>query len=64
LEALQKRNIPVKGIIFNGDPNPETERIILQRGKVRCLLHVNKEPVIDQNVVNKYAALLKANWNE
>lgn len=63
LEALQKRSIPIKGIIFNGDPNPETEQIILHRGNVKCLLRVKKEPAIDQGVVKKYAALLKANWN-
>jgi dethiobiotin synthetase len=64
LDALQKRNIPLKGIIFNGEPNAETERIILQRTNVKCLLHINKELAIDTGVVKKYAALLKANWNE
>lgn len=63
-EALQRRNISVKGIIFNGDSNPETERIILRRTNATCLLHIDKEPVINAAVVNKYAELLKANWNE
>jgi dethiobiotin synthetase len=64
LEALASRNLPVKGLIFNGDPNPETERIILHRTKVRCLLRIKKERAINRDVVTKYAALLKANWDE
>jgi len=64
LEALKKRNLPLKGLIFNGDPNPETERVILHHAKVKCLLRIMKEPVIDQGVVKKYAALLKENWHE
>jgi dethiobiotin synthetase len=64
LEALKKRNLPLKGLIFNGDSNPETERVILQHANVKCLLRIRKEPVINQGVVKKYAALLKANWHE
>jgi dethiobiotin synthetase len=34
LEALQNRDIPVAGIIFNGEELPDTERIIERLGKV------------------------------
>ena len=64
LEALQKRRIPVKGIVFNGDPNPETERIILHHTNVKCLLNIKREAVIDAAVVGRYAALLKTTWHE
>lgn len=63
VEALRKRNIPIKGLVFNGESNPESERIILQHAKVPCLLRIQRENIIDKSVVEKYAALLKQNWN-
>lgn len=63
IEALRKRNIPLKGIVFNGDANPESERIILKHAEVPCLLRISKEKVIDNAAVIKYADLLKRNWN-
>lgn len=64
LEALTRRSIPVKGLVFNGEPNPESERLILHRTKLKCLLRIRKEPVINPEIVKKYAAILKANLNE
>lgn len=61
LEALKRRLLPVKGIVFNGGLNVETERIILQHAKVKCLLRLDKETEITSQVVKKYAAILKAN---
>jgi dethiobiotin synthetase len=63
IEALRNRNIPLKGIVFNGDANPESERIILKHADVPCLLRISKENVIDKATVIKYAGLLKRNWN-
>lgn len=62
IEALQRRAIPIKGIIFNGESNTESERIILLRSQLPCLLRINKEAIINQNTVTKYAALLMKNW--
>jgi dethiobiotin synthetase len=64
VEALRKRNVRAKGIIFNGQPNPESERIILHHSGLRCLLRITREETIDQNTVKRYADLLKENWNE
>ena len=64
LEALFGRKLPVKGIIFNGECMPESERIILLRSGVSCLLRIQKENEITREVVKKYAALLKENWHE
>lgn len=64
IEALQRRNIPLKGIIFNGDSNPESERIILLHSKLKCLLHIKKEKNIDPSVVQHYAKQLKQTWND
>jgi dethiobiotin synthetase len=64
LEALKSRRAKIKGIIFNGDSNPESERIILEHHKdVRKLLHIKKEMAIDRPLVQKYAIILKENWN-
>lgn len=40
IEALQKRNIPVKGIIFNGEQNDDTEQYILNYSKLNNLGHI------------------------
>ena len=34
IEALKKRHIPIKGILFNGTKNHETEHIILSKTKI------------------------------
>ncbi len=47
IEILQSRNIPIKGIIFNGDPNPESEKIILSVSGVKCL---GKIPMMDSEL--------------
>lgn len=63
-EAIKKRNLPVKGIIFNGEANDESERIILHYTNLRCLLRIRKEPAINREVVKAYASELKENWYE
>lgn len=63
VEALKKRSLRVKGIIFNGESNPESERIILHHSGYRCLLRVARETEPDSDTVKKYARLLNKNWN-
>jgi len=58
-EALAARKLPVKGIIFNGESNPESERIILQHAKLPCLLRIVKEKQIDRDTISKYAEQLR-----
>lgn len=64
LEALRKRNLSITGIIFNGESNAESERIILLHSNLKCLLRIHKEKIIDNTVVKKYAQQLKNTWNE
>jgi dethiobiotin synthetase len=61
LEALKNRGIPVKGIVFNGKTNLESERIILHHSRIPCLLRINREDEINYNAIKKYAVILKAN---
>lgn len=55
LEALQRRSIPIKGIIFNGEPCPETESAILQFSNLPCLARLQQEPQWNLSTICKYA---------
>jgi dethiobiotin synthetase len=63
-EALRKRDIPVRGLVFNGDRNEESEQIILKHTSAKCLLRIGQEASINADVVRKYATLLKHTLNE
>ena len=62
VEALQNRNLKVKGIIFNGDENKESESIILKRSGYTCLLNIPREDKINPETVVSYANELRAKW--
>ncbi|HZY78569.1 MAG TPA: dethiobiotin synthase [Cyclobacteriaceae bacterium] len=59
VELLRSRKLPVKGIIFNGPRNEESERIILHHSGWPCLLRMDKETSIDRTVVSRYAQQIK-----
>jgi dethiobiotin synthetase len=61
IEALHRRRIKIKGIVFNGPSNPESEKIILSYGNLSRLLHIPREDVIDKSVVHKYAEIIRKN---
>lgn len=61
---LKQKNILVKGIIFNGEPNPDSESIILHHTGYKKLLHIVKEKTIDKSIVLKYAAMVKATLHD
>jgi dethiobiotin synthetase len=62
-EALKQRKLKVKGIIFNGVHNAESERIILHHTGLRRLLHVEQEHSFSDKLVDKYSKKLMENWN-
>ncbi len=62
VELLKQRNITVKGIVFNGPTNTESERIILERSGYRQLLHLPQLDKIDSLIIQKYADELRSNW--
>lgn len=64
LEYIKTRRYPLKGIIFNGPENYETQQIIENYSGAKCLLHIKNEKKITKEVINKYAKELKTNWNE
>ena len=61
-EYLLREKFKVKGIVFNGESNPESENIILKHTGFPCLLRMRQERLITKEVVAKYAEQLKRNW--
>ena len=61
VEALKNRNISIRGIIFNGESNPESESIILSTTRLPLLLRIQREAIITKEVVQRYAQQLKKN---
>jgi len=60
---LQQKHVNVTGIIFNGEPNPESERIILKHTRYRVLLRIGKEPIINRPRVKWYAEQFLKNYS-
>jgi dethiobiotin synthetase len=63
VEALKSRNIPIAGIIFNGDDELKSESFILKYTGLKCLLKVKSENTISKEVVLKYKEGLR-NFSE
>jgi dethiobiotin synthetase len=61
IEILKSRNLDVAGIIFSGDENKATERIILEKTNVPMIGRIDNEPYFDQNVIKYYADLFRDN---
>jgi len=61
-DYLRKNKFEVKGIVFNGPANPESEEIILSHTGYKCLLRIGEEAEVTKELVRKYANLLKENW--
>ncbi|MFV8365713.1 dethiobiotin synthase [Flavobacterium sp. XS1P27] len=59
IEALQNRKIVVAGIVFSGDENKATEKIILSKTGIKCVGRIVQEPYFDQNVIKEYADLFR-----
>lgn len=64
VDYLKRNNIPVKGIIFNGESNPESEDIIEKHSGYKVLLRLPKLGLINRDVVRYWADELMLNWNE
>ena len=60
-DYLRKNKFDVKGIVFNGPANSESEEIILSHTGYKCLLRIGEEEEVSKELVRKYARLLKEN---
>ncbi len=61
IQELKRREVPVKGIIFNGPLNKDSMDIILHYSGHPCLLHIKQEQEINPEVVAYYAQRLNTN---
>ena len=57
LEALKRRGLTPQ-IVFNGDPNPDSEKAILHYSGCPALGRIKKHTVIDSNLIRRYACQL------
>ncbi|MEQ8924904.1 MAG: dethiobiotin synthase [Fulvivirga sp.] len=64
LKYLKNADIKLKGIIFNGAPNPSTEEIIMHHADCPCIYKVGQLATIDADAVKSLSLKLKKRWNE
>lgn len=55
IEALWNRNIEILGIVFSGDENKSTEKLILDRSGLQMIGRIDEEPFFDTRVISDYA---------
>jgi len=60
VEALKSRSIPIEGILFIGDENPETESIISERTNLRIIGRIDHAEKLDPSFFEQQALKLKA----
>jgi dethiobiotin synthetase len=56
---LKNQDIPIMGIIFNGEPNGASEDFITRYTGIPCLAKIPMEDSIDKMMVKKYATQIK-----
>ena len=64
VDYLKRNDIAVKGIIFNGESNLESERIIEKHSGYKVLLRLPKLGLVNKEVVEYWADELMLNWYE
>lgn len=64
IDYLERNGFKIKGLIFNGEANPESERIIEQKSGYKVLLRLPKLSLINKEVIQYWADELILNWYE
>jgi len=64
VEALRSRNIPVLGIISNGNPLPDTNEWVSAYTRLPFLLHIPNLERMDRQVLSDLASTFKNNLNQ
>lgn len=59
VDAIQRRGIPLLGIIFNGGPNRPSVDFIMNYSKAKLLGFVDREKVINKTIIRKYAGAFR-----
>ncbi len=55
IESLKRKNIPIIGIVFNGEYTPETEHFIEKYSHLPILFRTDVESTINQRTILKYS---------
>jgi dethiobiotin synthetase len=58
IEALQRREIPIAGIVINGEPNPATETFIESRSALPILFRVGQFAEISKDEICRFTQTL------
>ena len=58
IQELQRRNVPIKGLVFNGADMYGAVSFITTITDIPVLLHINEEPDFSKELVKYYAAFL------
>ena len=61
LDILRNRGIKPAGIIFNGEPNHQSQQIIQSYSGLDCLLHLEPKSSIDSQNIIRWAQILRKN---
>ena len=59
IETLKQENIEIAGIIFNGEPDIETENFILNYSKIPLLGKVFRADIMSKGFINKQAEQIR-----
>lgn len=63
IETLKKHQLPIAGVIFNGQPTPSTETIIQHFGNIPVLANVPLLPVVNaETIANAASNINPENW--
>jgi len=57
LEVLKQRHIDIAGVIFNGEPNLDSEAAILEISQIPMLARLCPEKEFDKTTIHRYARL-------
>lgn len=64
INEIKRRGLAVKGIVFNGEENLETENFILQYSGYKCLLKLRLVEKVTQEYIQLQAIKLFEHWDE
>lgn len=62
IDYMKLKKLDIKGIIFNGKHNPDTEQFICKYTKTSCLGRIDEEEQISPITIKRYASLWKPNF--
>jgi dethiobiotin synthetase len=59
LEALQHREIVLKGVVFNGEGDLETEKMLLNRARTQCIGRIGWQKELTKQFIRETAEVWK-----